>query len=768
MAQSSEDESLNVVIDAALDDWNADPRSSSSRSYEQQPAGERASAWDIKGCLKRRKRRILAVTTLAMATATAVIFLTPRTYVATSAVIFQGDRPEVIRLGDAQSATPFGSDTLASEVELLTSEELLETVVRRLNLTTDPEFNPTAVHDAGFTLPKGVAEFVAPVLDPIMREGQQLLALARPKGEVQPAAATAQKELSATVMAVKGRLTVWPVGVSRVIRISFSSRHADMASLVANTVANVYVDRLLTDKTKATQEAHSWIDQRLNELRERASKSAQVYERFRFDSGLARGKDSTITQEQITQVSTELTQARQRNAEAQAILAQTRSGGAVDLDMLASATGSQLLPKLREQLATATAAQAEGEGRDGAALPRGMAVRARVADINRSIAQERDRIKQTIQSRAAIAKLAEDRLVKTLAELTAKLGQSDGDVARMQALERDANADRELYTSFINRARQTDPEVNYQAANARVLSHASVPLDPASPNKKLLLPVSFALSLGLGMVAAIAKENGRRGFTSMSVVEQKVGVTPIGLIPLVARRNRVSARAFEDAVAFTLARVTMPSKGVVPRSLLVTSALPQEGKTKTSIALAAAATARGMKVLLVDADLRSRSLSTAAGLDRSDRTLIQVLRREIPLAEAIHDNAAWGFPVLPAGALASSPMGLLATGEWEGILRRLEQIYDLVVIDSPPVLVAGDTWLLARHADKTVVLSRWGSTPMPTVELAINQLVTAQANVAGLVLTMVPPREHSTYDSGDAVVFSPKMTRYYASNRRLT
>jgi len=763
-----EDISLNVVIDAALDEWNADPRSSSSRSYDQQALSESAPKWDIKGCLRRRKRRILIVAALAMALATAAIFAIPKTYVATSAVIFQGDRPEVIRLGDVQNGSPFGPDTLASEVELLMSEELLQTVVKRLNLVADPEFNPAAAHEQGFKLPPSVAEFVAPVLTPVLREGQKLFAFAQPEVPAQPAALTAQKELSSTILAVKGRLAVWPVGVSRVIRISFSSRRAEMASLVANTIADVYVSTLVANKTQATQEAHSWIDQRLNELRERASKSAQVYEKFRFDSGLARGKDSTITQEQITQVSSELTLARQRNAEAQAVLAQTRNGGAVDLDMLASATGSQLLPKLREQLATATAQQAEGEGRDGAALPRGVAVRARVADINRSIAQERDRIKQTVQSRATIAKLAEDRLVKTLNDLTAKLGQSDGDVARMQALERDANADRELYTSFVNRARQTDPEVNYQAANARVLSHASVPLEAASPNKKLLLPVSFVLSLALGMVAAIAKENGRRGFTSMSVVERKIGVTPIGLIPLVARRNRFSARAFEDAVAFTLARVTMPSKGVVPRSLLVTSALPQEGKTKTSIALAAAATARGLKVLLVDADLRSRSLSSAAGLDRSDRTLIQVLRREIELEEAIHDNADWGFPVLPASALAISPMGLLATGEWEGILRRLEQIYDLVVIDSPPVLVAGDTWLLARHADKTVVLSRWGSTPMPTVELAINQLVTAQANVAGLVLTMVPPREHSTYDSGDAVVFSPKMTRYYSGNRRLS
>jgi len=761
--------SLNVLIDAASDEWNADPRSSSGRLYEQ-VAGSSVPAWDFKGYLKRRKLLIIGVTFLAMAAATSVILALPKSYQATSAVIFQGDRPEVVRVGETQRDVPFGPDTLASEIELLTSEELLESVVKKLDLVADPEFNsqaprpqPTAV-----TPFDKVTGLLATTFEPLARETDRLLAFVRPKEPVRPAEDAARRELSSTITAVRTHLAVWPVGVSRVIHISFTSHRPEMAALVANTVASVYVDTLLSNKTQNTQEAHEWIDQRLNELRDRASKSALAYERFRFESGLARGKDSTITQEQITQVSTELTLARQRAAEAQAILDQSRSNSLADLDVLASATGSQLLPRLREQLATATAQLAEGDSRDGADNPRRISVRARVADINRSIAQERERIRQTVQSRAAVTKQAEERLTKTLAELTARLGRSDGDVARSQALERDANADRELYTSFINRARQTDPAVNYQAANARILSRAAVPLQAASPNKRVLLPAALVLSLGLGVVVAFIKESSRRGLTSMGVIERTMGVTPIGLIPLVARKNRISNRTFEDAVAFTLARVTMPSKGVVPRSLLVTSALPQEGKTKTSIALAAAATARGMRVLLVDGDLRSRSLSAAAGLDRSDRTLIEVLKREITIEEAIHDNAAWGFPVLPAGALATSPMGLLATGEWESILRRLEQMYDLVLIDSPPVLVAGDTWLMARHADTTVVLSRWGTTPMPTVELAINQLVTAQANVAGLVLTMVPPREHGTYNSGDAVVFSPQMTRYYDGKRRLS
>lgn len=764
---------MNVLINAGSDEWNADQRSSPGRLYDPVAGGSPGGnppAWDIKGFLKRRKLLILVVTLAGTALGTGVVLAFPKSYQATSAVIFQGDRGEVVRLGDTQRDLPFGPDTLASEVELLTSEELLQGVVTKLNLVADPEFNASAPRPqpARPSPLDPVTSFLSTTFEPVTREADRLLAMLRPKEPARSPEDAARRELSSTITAVRSKLAVYPVGVSRVIRIGFTSQSPEMAALVANTVASVYVDTQLASKTQNTQEAHDWIDQRLNELRDRAAKSAQAYEQFRFKSGLARGKDSTITQEQITQVSTELTLARQRAAEAQSIFDQTRGNGLADLDMLASTTGSQLLPRLREQLATATAQAAESDVRDGTDNPRRIALRARVADINRSIAQERERIRQTAQGRAAVTKSNEDRLAKTLDDLTARLGRSDGDLARSQALERDAAADRELYTSFINRARQTDPAVNYQAANARVLSRAAVPLQAASPNKKVLLPAALVLSLGLGAVLAFIKDNGRRGLTSMGVVERTMGVTPIGLIPLVSRRSRISSRTFEDAVAFTLARVTIPAKGVMPRSLLVTSALPQEGKTKTSIALAAAAAARGLRVLLVDGDLRSRSLSAAAGLDRSDRTLIEVLRREIAIEDAIHDNAAWGFPVLPAGALAASPMGLLATGEWEGILRRLEEMYDLVVIDSPPVLVAGDTWLMARHADTTVVLSRWGSTPMPTVELAINQLITAQANVAGLVLTMVPPREHGTYNGGDAVVFSPQMTRYYDGTRRLT
>ena len=166
-------------------------------------------------------------------------------------------------------------------------------------------------------------------------------------------------------------------------------------------------------------------------------------------------------------------------------------------------------------------------------------------------------------------------------------------------------------------------------------------------------------------------------------------------------------------------------------------------------------------MLLVDADLRSRGLSAAAGLLNSDRTLARLLRNEIQADEAPVYNGIWDLSMLPAGTHGRSPMHLLATGAWEMVLRELEGSFDLVVIDTPPVLLAGDAWLVARPADATILITRWASTPLSAVELALEQLATVRARVAGIVLSMVSHREHASYGYDDSVVFSRKLLRHH-------
>lgn len=734
-----------------------------SHEWDERPA--EPPGWNLLGFLWRRKLRIALVATAAMACLTAAIFLFPQSYRASSAVIFQGDLAGAAR-DDGQREPAFAADTLSNEIELLNSEELLDKVALTLDLTSYPEFAASSrIMPERFSGAFDRAKAWASRLAGNLGLGKLSAPLSASSSGRLPEERLPDERLMETVDALRSHLSVVPVGLSRVIRITAQAHDPELAATVANAVAAAYGDTRAEAKASVTRDAHDWIEKRLNTLHERTLRSARAYDAFRHDSGAVRGKDGTISQEQVSQTSSELTQARALRATLQLTLAQVSGRGEADLDALASASGSSLLPRLREQLAVAAARHAELAASGGLAMPSVAANRAQIADITRSIARERSRIRATLLGQLAVAQSNEQRLAVTLEALVAKVEAADATGAQMQALQRDAAADAEVYRSFVARAEQTDPELAYQPPSVRILSRAVAPLRPTSPNKRMLLPAALLLSLGIGTAAAFVKERARRGVLTLRDLPRPDGNAPLGLLPFVRRRNRGMMRVWDEAVAQVLARMLLPYRGVPPASILVTSALPREGKTRVAIALAAAARNRGLHVLLVDADLRCRTLSNVAGMARTERNLVRLLEGEMDAADAPTYHGGWGFAVLPAGKVAGSPVDLLATHAWENTLRDLEELFDLIVIDTPPVLAAGDTWMMARHADATVVVAEWAATQAATIELAVEQLSSAHARVLGLVLTKVSPREHASHGFDESVMFSPKLLRYCRSRR---
>ena len=714
-----------------------------------------APGWDVAGCLWRRKWLIAVVSLLAMAVLSTLITLMPRSYQAQSTVIFQADRASAARGDDSLREPGFAPDTLANEIETLLSDELLATVVTRLDLVHTSDFASATAS------PLAPAATLAALLPGSARVfAERTFARLGIAGSPPAMDGGSDRIQAETVAALRGRLTVGPVGLSRVLRITAQAHDPALAAQLANAVTGAYIDAQAKAKETATANAHRWIDQRLDSLRERATRSALAFEEFRHSSGLVRGKDSTLIQEQLTQISTELTRVRQARTAAELMLSQADGITGADLDQLNPATGSALLPKLREQLAEASARLAERQATGGRLLPSVIAARAQVTDLTRSIAIERDRTRQTLRKQVAVSSATEQRLVATLAELRSQIETSETSGARADALERDANADRDTYVNFLTRSRQTDPDLNYESPGTRVVSSASVPLHPVAPNKRVLFPAALVVSLGLGTLAAFVRDGARRGIQTLSDLPGG-SQARLGMLPRVPAGDRRMARVFDEAAAQILARVMLPRDGLSPASIVVTSALPQEGKTRAAIALAKVAKDRGLRVLLVDADLRSRGLSASAGLLNCDRNLVRLLRDEIGADEADVYNGLWGLSMLPAGSAGGSPMHLLATGSWEVALRELEGNFDLVIVDTPPILLAGDAWLVARPADATILVTRWASTPLSAVELALEQLRTVKAQVVGVVLSMVSHREHASYGYDDSVVYSRKVLRYH-------
>ncbi len=349
---------MNSLVRGELGHGAADPFGAGAGASA---AAKPARGFDLWGGLRRRKLMIAAVSGLLMLGAGAAVMALPASYQASSAVIFQGDRPSAVRGDDALRDASFAPDTLANEIELMLSEEVLSSVVTRLDLVHDPEYAPKPASGLALRL-----EALIPQLPERWRPAAERL-LGRTTDD--DAADRPGRDVAETVTALRSRLSVNPVGVSRVIRIVAQSRDPETATRIANAVPEAYLDALTSAKTVAVAAAHQWIEQRVSELRDRASRSALAYEEFRHANGLVRGKDSTISQEQITQISIDLTKARQARLETERILSETDGNYGAELDQLNSPNGPQLLARLREQLATATARLAELQATGGGLMP---------------------------------------------------------------------------------------------------------------------------------------------------------------------------------------------------------------------------------------------------------------------------------------------------------------------------------------------------------------------------------------------------------------
>ena len=423
--------------------------------HEWDDRGAEPPGWNVLGFLWRRKLRIAAIAMACMACMTLAIFIIVPTYRASSTVIFQGDAPGATR-DDGQREPAFAADTLSNEIELLTSEELLAKVVVGLDLTDNPRFT---VHSR--LMPGRFAGAVDRA-----RSWLMLRVGARAEPPEVSAAVTASARLSQAVDVLRSRLSIVPVGLSRVIRITAQAHDAELAATLANAVAVAYADTRARSKSEVTREAHDWIETRLNMLHDRALRSAQAYDAFRHANGAVRGKDGTFSQEQMSQIGTELTKSRAIRATLQATLAQAQSPGQAeaDLDELATASTTALLPRLREQLAVATAREAEMMVRSGSKLPSLVATRAEIADINRSIAREVGRVRATVSAQLAVATSNEARLTDTLERLKAEVEAADAGGAQMRALQQDAAADDEGVSAVRQPGRADRPRVGLPAA----------------------------------------------------------------------------------------------------------------------------------------------------------------------------------------------------------------------------------------------------------------------------------------------------------------
>lgn len=402
-------------------------------------------------------------------------------------------------------------------------------------------------------------------------------------------------------------------------------------------------------------------------------------------------------------------------------------------------------------------------------------IRAELRDQRAKIEGEVNKIIQNLRNEVQVALARERSLQNSLNRLEARVAQLNTSEVQLRALEREASANRTLYETFLARFKETTQQDDIEQADARVISHADIPGGPSFPRKRLILIAAFAGSMLLGVVLVLMIEQLDHGFRSMTDVETAMGVPALGLLPMISGiRTMMVAEpydyvidkpnsAYGEAVRSLFTGVLLSNVDTPPRSVLITSSLPGEGKTSLSISLARMMALQGRKkVVLVDADLRRPQVHRKLGLPGGPG-LIEYLLGEASLEQILHRDERTDMIVITAGRSATNPTDILSSEQMKTLLSRLAQVNDLVVVDSPPVLAVSDARVLSRLTDKTVYMVRWAETRREIAMLGIKQMLDIGSDVAGVTLSMVNVAKHARYGYGDSGYYHGKYRKYYTS-----
>ncbi len=724
--------------------------------------------------LKRRKYLILGIVLAGAAWATVYSNSLTPLYSAETNLVVEPSRQRVLNVESVVSSLRPDYYTNETEAAVLGSREIARKVVVKLNLIESPLFNPSlrpknksliSVITSPFKTAASAAVTWAQDLATGGRHSAEKLAKrteALAKAQKTPEQLRDEAVEEATDLFLYG-LKVLPAQRSRVITARFSSPDPAMAMLASNTIADIYVLEQLESKGRATSRASEWLNQRAQELRNRVIASERRLEEFRRKSGIVEVGGASVYARQRAELDSQLVAARGKRAEAEARFSQVQrllSQGA-NAESIAAVLDSPLIQKLREQesLIMRKISELKTQLREG--HPRMVLAENEIKDLRGKIESEVKKIVTNLKSETEIAVVREKNLNDEISRIQVKLDEQHEAEVSLRAIESEVKANKQLYETILARLKETGvQDQSLQEADARIISRAVEPASPYYPRKNFIIVSATLISLVLGVGLAVLLEFFDKGFRSIYQLEAYTGLPTLGIVPLVPgakarhkKAHEVAAdqpgSAFGEAIRTLRTSLMLANVDHPPKTVLVTSAVPGEGKTSTALALAAMASRSGQKCVVIDCDIRHPSVHTNLSC-ANERGLSDYLAGRCQLSDVIEVEPRYGIRYITAGSYVPNPPDLLGAPKMRELLRRLSDVFDLVILDAPPLLAVSDTLVLVRYVDRTAFVVRWVKTARQNVLLALRQAVEAGASVAGLILTQVDLRKQSQYDSTDA------------------
>jgi capsular exopolysaccharide synthesis family protein len=692
---------------------------------------------------------LIGVVAGALVLTTLVVRRLPQVFEAEALVMLNPARVQLLPNEIDAGATPV--EQLEAEPLKIKSRQLLALLVRQLKLDSLPEFNPALKGDPGpfETIGTAAGQLLAGLL------GQQ---------EASPADVG-----TAIVDDLLDRIDAGLVAGKSILRVSFRAGDPKLAADAVNALVEAYRDARLRTWRADVERAKRFLEGEIPRLRAQLKEANLAIEGYRRDHGI-------LVQASADEQERAGLMARLAAVRGERIDAETRLGQLEGLDP-ATASARSLLPASAEldELETRRLELerqiAEAARELGSQHPRLANLRAGLASLEQQVTAAVRRQSQNLKHRVEVGRAQETALLSELERVQRSLEQRARAEVDLQPMEQEAAATRALLETYLRRLPELQSELQLQAPLSQLISSAAAPLAPVAPRRLLIFGVVLVAALGVGALVVFLRDDLDKTFRSSEQIEDLVGLPALGLVPLLSTRGRPAsameqialqqpASPFGESMCSLRTALAVIRGGRPLRTLLLTSALPGEGKSLTAMCLALTSARGGWRTLVIDCDLHRPRLHELAGVANGPG-LSEVLQGQATLSEALLRSDQTGLHLLTAGAPVADAAALLGSETMDRLSAHAAAVYDLVVLDSPPVLSVSDARILAQRADQTVFLVGWGATRRSDVLVGVKQLLEGGAQVGGLLLTQVDARKHARYGYRDSGYYhAPRYTSY--------
>jgi len=632
-------------------------------------------------------------------------------YTSSADVMLENRQEQLVDLDSIISGLSADQATVNTEVLVMRSRRLAQKLVEHLNLTDDPEFNTALREGSSFSPGALLGAIKEAILGPS-------------KG---PALDEAQRQLDSTVGAVLEAVSVKNMQDSYVFTITATTESPRKSALLANTLAELYIEDQITVKREATVKATDWLGERVAELKQTLETADAEVKKFVGETELVSPETLVLLNRQLKDLRDRISAAEEQSIEQASLLATYVAAiDSGDVDAMLALSDDPALARM--------------SGTDV------QAIRARFARVTGELRTEQRRTEAQLTA-----------LRSSLIKLEADVQNQSADLVTLQQLQREAEASRLIYETFLNRLKEATVQQGIQQADSRVLSSAVVPIRPSEPRRSVILALSLALGGLLGMAVVFVRQMIHSGFRTAEMLEQASGVTVMGQIPTmpVTKRDHIlgylinnPTSAAAEAIRNLRTSVLLSNIDQPPQVIMSTSSVPGEGKTTQAVALAQNLGQMGRRVLLVEGDIRRRTMNAYFDVDHSTG-LIAVLSGDKTIAEAIQQVEGLKADILVGEKTSTNAADVFASETFQTFLASARAEYDVIVIDTPPVLVVPDARVIATHADAVLYNVKWDSTSRQQVKEGLRQLAMVNVRVTGLVLAQVDPKGMKGYGYGD-------------------